>query len=331
MPSAHRRADQGVIAQLLAEPQRFGFFQAVRLVLQWLAEQGVPPDQALAAQLRFRNSLSLAFPASQIEALQFDAQTQQFVMTAAFMGMLGAHGALPAHVTERIAAWENAEHDEAPRAFLDMLANRMIALFYLAWRKYRADTMIDASGDAYRPLLLAIAGRANDKVPADAIAWYAGLLQQRPVSSVVLGAILGGLFNVPVQVEEMVDYWDDMSPEEQTTLGRSNAALGENAVAGARSWRPDLRVRVWLGPLAREAYERFLPGSPSARALADMLALAAEPMLAYEVVAILRAADADTATLNGPGRLGLDSFLADPGAGPDRADMRYVLHPLARA
>lgn len=329
MPAAHGRTDQGVIERLLAEPQRFGFFQAVRLALQWLAEQGVPPDQALAAHLRFHNSLSLAFAASEIETLRYDATARQFVLTPAFMGMLGANGGLPAHVTEHIAAWEHTGRDEAPRAFLDMLSSRMLALFYLAWRKYRIEHLVAQDDDGYRPLLLALSGCGGGSVPSDAIALYAGLLQQRPVSSVVLGRILSGYLEVPVAVEEMVDYWDAMGPHEQTALGRANARLGDDAVAGARSWRPDLRVLLSIGPLNRERYENFLPRRPAARALADLLALIAEPMLAYEIVLVLRADDVGTAVLAGPGRLGLDCFLADRGKRSDRTDMRYVIRPLA--
>jgi type VI secretion system protein ImpH len=329
MPAAHGRTDQGVIARLLAEPHRFGFFQAVRLALQWLAEQGVPPDRALVAHLQFRNSLSLAFPPSEIEALGFDADARKFTITPAFMGMLGTHGALPAHVTEQIAAWQHAEHDEAPRALLDMLSTRMLALFYQAWCKYRIEHLADEDEDGYRPLLLALAGHASGAVPADAVALHAGLLQQKPVSSLVLGQILSGYLGVPVAVKEMVDFWDDMAPGEQTALGLANAALGDNAVAGERCWRPDLRVRLVIGPLGREQYERFLPGRAGARALADMLALIAEPMLAYEIVLVLRADEAATAILSGRGRLGLDGFLSDRDRMRDRTDLRYVLHPLA--
>lgn len=330
MPAAHGRTDQGVIGRLLAEPQRFSFFQAVRLALDWLAEQGVEENEALAKHLRFRNSLSMAFPASEIEALQFDPDARQFVFTPAFMGMLGAHGALPAHVTEQIAAWLHDERDEAPRAFLDIYTNRMLALFYLAWRKYRIEHLVAEGGDGYRSMLLALAGCAGGAVPDDAIALYASLLQQRPLSSVVLGQVLSGYLGVPVRVQEMVDYWDAMAPAEQTSLGHANAALGDNAVAGARSWRPDLRVRLSIGPLARELYEQYLPGRPAARTLANMLTLVAEPMLGYEIVLVLQAEAVTTAVLSGPGRLGLDSFLVQRDA-RDRSDMRYVLHPVDRA
>jgi type VI secretion system protein ImpH len=53
---------------LHAQPQQFGFFQAVRLLDRWLSA-GAPGSQGLT-RLHFRNSLALSFPPSEIEALQ---------------------------------------------------------------------------------------------------------------------------------------------------------------------------------------------------------------------------------------------------------------------
>ncbi|MGZ5198342.1 MAG: type VI secretion system baseplate subunit TssG [Telluria sp.] len=337
MPTENGRDHARLIERLLAEPQRFGFFQAVRLAVQWLGEQGIAPGPALARHLRFRNSVSFAFPPSEIEQLQLTEPAgglpQQFWITPAFIGMLGAHGALPAHVSEHLVAWESAQHDEGARAFLDLLTNRMVALFYEAWCKYRVEEAVAAERDRYKPLLLALAGCPGRDglagIPDDAMALYAGLLQQRPVSSIVLGQVLSGYLGVAVAVEETVDFWDDMAPEEQTSLGSTNATLGDDAVAGARSWRPDLRLRLSVGPLDRARYEDFLPGRPAAEALAALLRLVAEPTLVYEIVLMLRRDAVHAASLDGEtARLGLDSFLGAGSAGHDRTDMRYDLHPL---
>jgi type VI secretion system protein ImpH len=340
MPAENGRDHAGVIAHLLAEPQRFGFFQAVRLAVQWLGEQGVAPDTALAQHLRFSNSLSFAFPPSEIEALRLtepdDGLPGQVWITPAFMSLLGAHGALPAHFSEHLVAWESAQHDESARAFLDLLTNRMVALFYEAWRKHRVEAAVDGGYDRYKPLLLALAGSPGDHalggIPDDAMALYAGLLQQRPVSSIVLGQLLSGYLGVAVAVTETVDYWDDMTPLEQTSLGSTNATLGDDAVAGARSWRPDLRLRLTVGPLQRARYETFLPGRPAAHALDCLLRLVAEPTLIYEIVLVLRRDAVDPVRLAGDNpanaRLGLDSFLGASSADHDRTDMRYCLRPV---
>jgi type VI secretion system protein ImpH len=341
MPAPYGREDQSVIEQLLDDPQRFEFFQAVRLAVLWFGEQGVAPERALARHIRFRNSLSLGFPASQVEALELDTGADgpgQMRITPTFMGMLGAHGALPAHYTERIQAWQSAEKDEAPRAFLDMLSNRMLALFYAAWRKHRVEHAMADGRDAFRPLLLALAGFAEGSelqddagVCDEAVAYYAGLLQQRPLSSVVLGRILSDYLGVALTVEEMVDYWDPMTPAEQTSLGRSNALLGDDAIVGACGWRPDLRVRLRIGPLDRAAYDRFLPGRAGEAALRKMLGLFAVQTLVYEVSLVLRASEVRPLGLASKAntRLGLDCFLVQGPASRDRADMRYEIRPLA--
>jgi len=180
MHTKKRQFEPAVIARLFAEPQRFGYFQAVRMVELWLRRNGVPQEDAVANFLRFQNSVSLGFPASQIEALQFDppelalalasdasaikaalgcAELQYIRITPAFMGMLGIAGSLPAHYTERIAAHQLATRDDGPRAFLDTFSNRALALFYAAWRKYRLELACQPGArEGLLPLLLALAG-----------------------------------------------------------------------------------------------------------------------------------------------------------------------------
>jgi type VI secretion system protein ImpH len=322
-----------LIARLLAEPQRFEFVQAVRLLLLALDERGIPERRALARHLRFTNSLALAFPPSQVEAAarEFDG----FRLTPSFMGLLGAHGALPLHVTERILALpQDGPEAQAARAFLDMFSTRMLALWYRAWQKYRVEHLVADPRDAFLPLLLALGGVpaggvfARDGVPDTALAAFAGLLRRRPVSAAVLGRVLSSHFGVAVRVQEGVGHWDPLAPGEQSVVG-ANAWLGRRALLGARSWRPDLRVRVRIGPLDRARYDHFLPGAAGARALRTLLRLFAVPTLAYDIVLVLRQADLGPVQLAGAGRrLGLDSYLLCAPATADRADLCYELRPL---
>jgi type VI secretion system protein ImpH len=340
MRTPPQQPDAGLIARLLAEPQRFEFFQAVRLLLLWLGEQGVSPRSALERHLRFRNSLALGFPAGQVEAIAPEGLASglppQFRLTPTFMGLLGAHGALPSHVTERIAAWESSQADaqlaEAPRAFLDIFTTRMLALFYGAWRKYRIEHAVAEGSDGFLPLLLALAGfapgAAHDEVIDATLARYAGVLRQRPASGVVLARVLSHHFGVPVALQEGVGHWDTLAPDEQSVLG-ARAVLGQVAVLGERCWRPDLRVRVRIGPLRRAQFERFLPSGPGAQALRSLLGLFAAPTLCYEVVLVLARSEVQPARLaGGPQGLGRDSFMIAGPAVHDRADMVYDLRPM---
>lgn len=357
MRPAQRRAGLSVLARLLAAPQEFEFAQAVTVLLRWLEEQGVPAERALREHLRFVNSLRLGFPAAEIEDLRERAagagQPAQFLLTPAFMGLLGAHGALPLHDTERIQQWQSVHQDEAPRAFLDMLSGRMVALYYQAWRKHRVEHALAGGADHFMPRLLALAGAdeaagngglvgseasvgrdAASRIPAASLAFFAGLLHQRPRSAAVLRSLLTAHFGVPVALQETVGHWSWLAAHEQSALGIA-AWLGDNTVLGARSWRPDLRARLRIGPLDRERFRRFLPSGDMAAALHDILARFAPPGIDFEVQLILRASDvgpsrlAGAATLPAASRLGRDSFLVTGDASEDRADMRYLVRPMA--
>jgi type VI secretion system protein ImpH len=336
-----------LIAQLLADPRRFEFVQAVRLLLLALGERGIPPRQALGQHLRFANSLSLQFPASQLEAVA-EGAASVFHLTPTFMGLLGVHGTMPLHVTERMQAWlaqdaadsadsvGGADEHAAARAFLDMFSTRMLALWYGAWRKYRVEHMVAAPQDAFMPLLLALAGfrpgagAGRDGVADVALAAHAGVLRRRPASAAVLGRVLSSHFGVSVLVQEGIGHWNRLAPDEQSALGGANAQLGRAALLGARSWRPDLRVRVRIGPLDRRQFERFLPHGAGARALRTLLGLFAAPTLAYDIVLVLRRRATGPVQLGGAARrLGLDSYLLHGQAASDRADMHYEVRPLA--
>lgn len=146
MPSSARCARLAVIAQLLQAPQQFGFFQAVRLLERWAGLE----------RLQFHNSLSLSFPASEIESLQAHWTSpavvglpsdeggvassdglQRIDLTPACMGLLGVSGALPLFYTEWLSQAEVRGRNDAARAFLDVFSHRSVSLFYQAWCKHR--------------------------------------------------------------------------------------------------------------------------------------------------------------------------------------------------
>lgn len=358
MPAPKRRFEPGVIERLFAQPYRFQFFQAVRMLELWLKRNGVPHEGAVSGFLRFQNSVSLNFPASQLEAMQpeprdvpRDADTlsdalrkgelQYVRITPAFMGLLGMAGTLPSHYTERIATHQLYDKDEGPRAFLDTFSNRSLALFYEAWRKYRLELKYQIEGrDRFLPLLLSLAGLGQDSlrhrlagegVLDESVGYFAAAMRHRPASAASIGQVLGEYFRQQVQVTQFVGRWYDVPDGQQTTLGAGNAVLGSTAMVGARFWQRDLRMRLTIGPLGHADFTAFLPGGPAARALEQMLAMQTGLCLEYEIELVLRAADVQGITLapeRTGGRLGWDTFLLAGGAAMDRADVRYDIHAL---
>ncbi|PKB23966.1 type VI secretion system baseplate subunit TssG [Janthinobacterium sp. 64] len=342
MPGTQRRRHPSVIQQLLDAPQRFECFQALRLLLAWLAEHGIDEHAALAKIMRFDNSISLRFPASQIEALTtngiadadallqalLSGQLQHIHLTPAFMGLLGGQGSLPSHYSERIAAHQHGERDTSARAFLDLFSSRAVTLFYQAWQKYRIEQA--GHSGAFLSRLLALAacqpGQGQDQYQA-ATGLYSGLLQQRNISSIVMARILADHFGVPCHIDEATGGMDVLAPREQTALGMANAVLGQRATIGERCRRPDLAVRLRLGPLTAQQHASFLPRAPGSEALRHMLMLFGQPLVRYEIVLVLRASEVrGLALTTAPqGGLGCNSFLGDAASPRDRDDMHYEM------
>ena len=124
-----------------------------------------------------------------------------------------------------------------------------------------------------------------------------------------------------------------MPASQYTRLGSTNNVLGATALAGARVWQRDLRVRLWVGPLKRAQYRNFLPGAPGSLALRKMLTILCGTTLEFEIKLILRQQDVAGSTLgtrggSNDGRLGWDTFLCSRPAQQDRSDAQYTLAPL---
>ena len=247
MQTKKRTAESGVMRHLLAEPYRYQFIQAVRILLCWLRSQNVSHVQAFGQVLRFKNSLSLRFPASEIEQLSLD-ENEQLALIPTFMRFLGVGGTLPLHHSERIAAYRLSSKDAGVSAFLDIFSHRMVALYYQAWEKYRLESTLQTQAkDAQLPLLLALAGvrrtalppRAEpDAVTQDVAAWYAGLLRCRPVSAQAIGRVLTEYCGVPVTLQQFVGGWDYLEKKPAQPARQCQFYAGARRNAGPAAVAP---------------------------------------------------------------------------------------------
>lgn len=323
-----------MIDRLLRTPQRVEFFQAVRLLLRWLACEGIAPDEALTRVLRFGNSLALGFPVGEIEAIERrdGGHKERLDVRPLVMGLLGVAGTLPLHYTERIAAWEQETHDGSARAFFDLFSGRQVALFYRAWCKYRVGLSTEDGRDRLLPLLLALGGTGvgrppgvTEILPPWSLARYAAQLRSRVVPGSMIAGVLSDYLQVPVQVLQFTGRWDVLEPGQRTHLAVGNCLLGEGATVGARLLRPELGIRVRLGPLASREFDSFLPGARGARVVAALLDRFAIDIPYRELQVVLRRDDVAGARLDGRGRLGLDGFLCTQADRRDRDDVCYLL------
>lgn len=354
MQTAKRPIDPSVIDRLTAEPYRFEFFQAVRvLALQLARERRGSVDHVVGGALRFRSSISLVFPASEIEQLHRETSAdgaeqnvarpetaRSYTLTPSLIGLTGPMGVLPTHYTQRLAERELYFRDRAARAFLDQFANRAITLFYKAWTKYRLHLQFERDRrERFLPLLLSLAGLAprstrerlahgKGRVFDETLAYYAAAVRQRPQSADVLARVLCDHFKVPVNITQFVGRWFAIPDDQTSVLGGELTQIGVNAFCGARVWQRQTRIRLVIGPLNQAQFGDFLPRGAAAEALAKMLTMLAGVTFEYEVQLVLEKSEVKAARLGVgffPSRLGWDAFMHTRAPTRDADEARYEI------
>jgi type VI secretion system protein ImpH len=285
--------------RLMADPNSFGFFQAVRLLERTRPGRSAvggfadPADEVA----RFAVPPSLAYPASEIQELE-DSATGPTRMWVNFFGLTGPLGVLPYHYTQLVA--ERArEKDPAMRDFFDLFHHRLISLFYRAWEKYRfpvayerdkQDRLSEHLGD----LVGLPVAKPNERsaVKREALLFYAGLIASRQRSSQALQAMLEDYFGVPVEVEQFVGAWYPVSAgdlcrldDDEVTAGPS--VLGGGCPVGDEIWDQQARVRLRIGPLRRAQYDQFLPRGSAFKALRELTQLFGGDGFDFEVQLVL--------------------------------------------
>lgn len=193
--------------RLFEEPWCFQFFQAVPPAgthppgRSPVGRYANPADEAV----RFRAHPSLAFPPSQISALE-ERESGPPVMDLNFFGLIGPSGALPTFITELVIS-RNRARDATLGAFLDIFNHRLTSFFYQAWEKYPFPVAYERNqDDAVTSALMALSGfglpalRNRQSVPDGTFIYYGGIYGLAPRSAAALEAVIGDYFDVPVEI-----------------------------------------------------------------------------------------------------------------------------------
>lgn len=325
------------LAAIAGEARRYGLFPVLRG-----AEARAPhlprigkarlPEQSIAdlAQLP-----SPAFPAPTIDSIEL--RRGRPVVTGLWLGLTGPMGPLPMHITE-YAQLERRHAKQRPFGrWLDMIANRMLQLFYRAWADTQPAALADRPGDdGFARYIDRLSGAsegaaAGSALPAHARLPYAALFASRR-SAVAIEDALTHLLGQRVRVLEFQPRWRDIEPEDQTRLGDRHATLGRDAMAGARvrTASDAFRVVVRAGSLAE--LRSLLPGGKRFAVASDALRAFAPSHLEWDLAVEIADRDAKAAAvrLDGAARLGWTSWLAPQDRGGTRCDVHLKRLP-ARA
>ena len=127
-------------------------------------------------------------------------------------------------------------------SFLDIYTHRSVSLFYRAWEKYRFPVQYERGNDSFTEYLFDFAGfgtnglRNRQAVEDETLLPYAGLLAQKPHSSLALEQMISDYFEIDVKVEQFSGQWLDLDDESITRIGTANSKLGYTTIVGTKVW-----------------------------------------------------------------------------------------------
>lgn len=342
--SSGEQEDDALLARLERDPQHFEFFQAIRLIQNRIAGEGIGRGRspwigtdALPEQERLRliSHASLAFPGHDIASVKRDEGQGRHVVQSSVMGLVGASGALPTHysklVTERVR-----RKDFALRDFLDIFNHRSLSFFYRAWEKYHLAAQyersrLDGREDIVTQCLYALLGMGGTALSRTArttscqrnrlnfsdsiLIGLCGFFVTPTRNAVSLERMLLELTGAPAEVEQFRGQWVHLPAEDQSKLpgpdcpeGR-NHRLGESALAGARIWSGESRFRIRLGPMSWREFQRFSPGGPLLKSVGELTAMYVGPGLEFDVQPLLDAREIPPVKLGGESQLGWNTWM----------------------
>ena len=236
------------------EPWRFDFFAAMRRIERSFPDRPRIGDSSSARHeyLALGQEPYMDFPASNLAKVDQRPDGRLRILTK-FLGLLGPQGALPLATTEEVHSWILMRDEAFPR-FLDLLNNRFLQLFFRAWADARPIAQRDRPKDdrfvAYVGSAIGLGSpifHALDTIPDAGKLSFAGLIAARTKSSSRLRSLIGGLFSVKVEIDELVGSHLKLEAGDRTYLGQANAGLGNEILVGASvfSVQDKMRIRIF--------------------------------------------------------------------------------------
>ena len=343
--SGTQRSQSSYLTDLMVAPQSYELLQALRLV-QHEVSMGYAP-----IEVRYRASLSLAYPQAEIESMTLIAQDnmeesdgstvkdgkgkasslkgRQMEVCSAVIGLTGPLSALPAMYTDHLASRVNHAKDKAAPAFLDLFNHRLTDLYVQASCFYNLPLQYELNHktDSYLMSLRALARQPKKLTTIDSLIAYAGMIAPGRLTADQLAHVLSHFLDSTVSVEQFVPEWFDLPTSEQTALGGQHAALGLSAFCGARVVQFDSKIRIVFHQLDAKHYLRLLPTGDMYRVIIDFIRKWCGVCLAVEMQLELDKQYITPLSLSESnfGGLGQGGFLVSQPATQHHDDTRYAL------
>ncbi|WP_111893505.1 type VI secretion system baseplate subunit TssG [Acinetobacter sp. MB5] len=319
--------DASVVAAIFEQATAFEFIQATRLLRHAPYQLDT---QHWADAFQFGTSLSLSFPASEVEALTL--QDEQIQIRNLLVGLTGTQGALPYTYTHKIRQSPRQQRQET-QAFLDLFNHSLTAQYVDASLAYNLPVRyeIEQKND-YLDILHALNGYVRDQHQQSELdeyfAEFAGLMQGQNNTAHALRTVLNCVFKQPIEIKEFITERFYLSDEQRSCLGGLQPTqLGVNSFCGESIRQMDGKIEIQIGPMKHQHYLEFLPEQPLSQKLKHLLQTWCSPTLLVDVRLILDVADIQPlqlATVTSLG-LGQGAFLLSQPATVDNDETCYAL------
>ena len=318
---------------LLDQPEKFNFFQALRLIeaSQGQSRRLGKTNSPAQDVVRLKQKVDMAFAPSTIAAyVPAEENGGTAALSAYLFGVFGPNGPMPLHISEYVREREHNARDHSFAAFADMFHHRLISLFYRAWASAEPAASFDrAEDDYFADVMSAFAGlmgqgaQNRDAMPDLSKLRFSGRLSNGTKNEEGLLAIITEFFKMPVDIESFVGSWLELEPTDHWQLGIPSAdgGLGFGTSLGARVWSRQSKFRIHFGPLDFDDYKRLLPGGISLYRLQALVRNYIGDMLDWDVSLQLKPAQAPQVQLGKQGELGWVGWLGKP-------DPKKELEPL---
>ncbi len=330
MAAKKRKQNTSIAERLFAESQTFSFFKAVRLLEELSTGAGelgktLEPGKE---PVRFSVKPGFAFPPCEINSIE-SREDGPPVMSVAFMGMIGPSGVMPYWFNE-MALNRNREKDFSLTSFLDIFHHRLITLFYLAWKRSRfAENYSEDHTDRLSAMLLSLTGLGSkwlleiSGLPAERFLFYTGQLSRPAPSVSSLTAVISSMTGTDVSLDQFRERSIKLTPEDMTSLGTANAALGVNTVVGSEVTDMQTGFRVNIGPMGYDEYLKFLPGGDMSEPVKAMVRFSAGIEYEYDLKIILKKEEVPPLGLGLGYRVGQTTWMVEPEGGAE--EDKYII------
>jgi type VI secretion system ImpH/TssG family protein len=302
------------LANVAKATKRFGLFPLVRgaeaRALE-LPKVGTAkrPEQNI---VDLAQTPSLGFAASTLTKI--DTKAGRTKVSGYWLGLTGTMGPLPTHLTE-FAFYEKRYASNQPFGdWLDLLAGRMLQLFYRSWADSQPAVLADRPDeDRFSQYLAALTGAMegageHSSFPPRARVHYAALFGGSR-SAVAIEDGLGHLLGQKVWLHEFQGKWRAFEPEDLGRLGKSYVTLGGDAVLGGKVRSASDAFRVVIRAKNLRDYQSLLPTGQRFAIAAEALDAFKPSHLEWDICLEIDDKQAPPARLDGRSQLGWSSWV----------------------